>query len=139
MKRNLLFFASISLLLFFSACVTPGFKTQKANAKLANQYLTTGQQLEKQGDLPAALEQYKLALTVDPKNSSARSNQERLSKKLSKLANERYNLGMKYYSQLANKQLVEEVPQPLSEAVLGVRFLHGGNGDAADIVRYVFH
>ena len=110
MKRNLLFFALISLLLFFSACVTPGFKTQKANTKLANQYLTTGQQLEKQGDLPAALEQYKLALTVDPKNSSARSNQERLSKKLSKLADERYNLGMKYYSQgkygLARKEFL---------------------------------
>ena len=73
--------------------------TAKPNPKLAAEYLAKGQQLESQGDLPAAMEQYKLALTVDPKNEAAIQHNQRLTDQLNKLADARYNLGMKYYRQ----------------------------------------
>ena len=73
--------------------------TAKPNPKLAAEYLAKGQQLESQGDLAAAMEQYKLALTVDPKNETAIQNSRRLTDQLNKLADARYDLGMKYYRQ----------------------------------------
>lgn len=82
----------------------------KPNPKLAAQYLEKGQALEKQGDLPSALEQYKLAMTADPQNETAVKNNERLTAQLAKLADARYALGMKYYRQgkyaLARKQFL---------------------------------
>ncbi len=92
-----------------SGCVTLS-STTKPNPKLAAQYLEKGQELEKQGNLPSAAEQYKLALTADPQNQAAKQNNERLTKKLSKLADARYDLGMKYHRQgkyaLARKQFL---------------------------------
>ena len=92
-----------------SGCVTPS-STAKPNPKLASQYLEKGQQLEKLGDLPSALEQYKLALTADPQNEAAKQSNERLTKELSKLADARDQLGMKYHREgkyaLARKQFL---------------------------------
>jgi tetratricopeptide (TPR) repeat protein len=73
--------------------------TAKPNPKLAAEYLAKGQQLETQDDLVAAMEQYKLALTADPKNEAAMQSSQRLTDKLKKLADARYDLGMKYYRQ----------------------------------------
>jgi tetratricopeptide (TPR) repeat protein len=93
-----------------TACVSTSSKTKKPNPALAGQYIAQAQTLEKKGDLPAALEQYKLALTVDPENKQAMSNQARLKQTLSKLADERYKLGMKYHRQgkygLARKEFL---------------------------------
>jgi tetratricopeptide (TPR) repeat protein len=95
---------------FLAACVSTGLKTQKPDPKLAAQYITQAQQLEEQGDLTGALEQYKLALTVDPQNAPAEENRARLHQKLMQLADERYQLGMKYHSQgkysLARKEFL---------------------------------
>jgi len=49
------------------------------------------------GDRPAALEQYQLALTVDPSNAEALQRKDELSQKLNRMADGRYYLGMKYY------------------------------------------
>ncbi len=96
-------------IVIFSGCATL-LGTAKPNPKLAAQYLEKGRELEKQGDLPSALEQYKLALTADPQNEAAMQNNERLTKELSKLADARYDLGMKYHRQgkyaLARKQFL---------------------------------
>jgi len=111
-KTTLSFLTVLAFLLsivIISGCVTLS-GTAKPNPKLAAQYLEKGQDLEKQGDLPAALEQYKLALTADPQNESAMQNNERLTGELSKLADARYDLGMKYHRQgkyaLARKQFL---------------------------------
>lgn len=94
---------------FINGCVTPK-GTAKPDPKLAVEYVAKAQEFEKKGDLPAALEQYKLALTVDPKNPTAQKNHSRLFKMLSKLADERYRLGMKYHRQgkygLARKEFL---------------------------------
>jgi tetratricopeptide (TPR) repeat protein len=104
---TLIAFVLSSLLL--SGC--PKFKGKtKPNPKLAAQYIEKGKALEKKGALAEANEQYKLALTVDPPNAEAAQNAERLSGKLSKLADARYRLGMKYYRQgkygLARKEFL---------------------------------
>ena len=95
---------------FLAACVATGPKTRKPDPKLAAQYITQARQLEEQGDLTGALEQYKLALTVDPENAPAEENRARLHQKLMQLADERYQLGMKYHSQgkysLARKEFL---------------------------------
>jgi tetratricopeptide (TPR) repeat protein len=82
--------------LFFCSCITLGSRT-KPNPQLAAQYIERARNFEKKGMLPNALEQYKLALTVDPKNETAKKNHRRLSIYLKRLADERYKLGMKYY------------------------------------------
>jgi tetratricopeptide (TPR) repeat protein len=106
-------FSTILLLLmavFLAACSMPIFNTQKSNPKLAAQYVNQAQLLEKQGDLPSALEQYKLALTVDPGNTVAEERRAELTQKLKQMADERYQLGMKYHSQgkyaLARKEFL---------------------------------
>jgi tetratricopeptide (TPR) repeat protein len=108
-KRILTVLGIVLSIALFNSCVTVS-GTAKPNPKLAAQYLEKGQELEKQGDLTSALEQYKLAMTADPKNDTAIQSNERLSKQLSKLADARYDLGMKYHRQgkyaLARKQFL---------------------------------
>lgn len=114
MKRNLRIFCIsllwIAFLATVTACVSMKPKTRKPDPALAGQYLTQAQTYEANGDLPAALEQYKLALTVDPENARARESQARLTQTLAKLADERYKLGMKYHRQgkygLARKEFL---------------------------------
>jgi tetratricopeptide (TPR) repeat protein len=89
------FFGLLLLITMLDGCVTTA-GTAKPNPALAARYFDKGRQLEGQGDLPAALEQYKLALTADPKNDAALQKSQRLTEQLSKLADERYELGLKY-------------------------------------------
>ncbi|MCP4748062.1 MAG: LysM peptidoglycan-binding domain-containing protein [Desulfobacteraceae bacterium] len=93
-----------------SACVPAGQKTMKTDPELTAEYLTQAGQFEKKGELPEALEHYKLALTVDPKNAIAAQKKSELTKKLSQMSQERYKLGMKYHRQgkygLARKQFL---------------------------------
>lgn len=104
---TLVAFVLSSLLLM--GCPKPTGKA-KPNPKLAAQYIEKGKVLEKKGALAEANEQYKLALTVDPQNAEATKNVERLSEELSKLADARYRLGMKYHRQgkygLARKEFL---------------------------------
>jgi len=82
----------------------------RPDPELAAQYVRSAQDLERQGDQAAALEQYKLALTADPQNQTAKENSERLTRQLAQLADERYQLGMKYHAQgkygLARKEFL---------------------------------
>ena len=94
----------------FTGCVTPGGTTPKPNVALTATYLKKANELEAAGDLVAALEQYRLALTVDPQNTQGIEGRDRLSQKLSRMADERYTLGMKYHRQgkygLARKEFL---------------------------------
>ncbi|MBT8339380.1 MAG: tetratricopeptide repeat protein, partial [Desulfatitalea sp.] len=98
MKRPIVYFIALSAALLLAGCATTKSGTKAPpKSELTEKYVTTGQDLERQGDLPAALEQYKLALTVDPNHAAAKQHRDRLTDKLSKMADERYSLGMKYY------------------------------------------
>ena len=87
----------ISLLLFLSlvaGCTQPGVKRQP---DLAEQYTATAQDYEAQGDLVEALEQYKLALTVDSENQLAREKSTAIKLELQELAEEHYQTGLAYH------------------------------------------
>jgi tetratricopeptide (TPR) repeat protein len=94
---------------FLNGCAMFTFKAQP-NPKLAARYVKQGRALEQDGALIKAHEQYKLAATVDPGNIEARQRSNLLALKLSKLADGRYKLGMKYHRQgkygLARKEFL---------------------------------
>ena len=75
--KNLTVVGIVLSIALINSCVTVS-GTAKPNPKLAAQYLEKGEAFEKQGDLPSALEQYKLAMTADPQNDKAIQNNERL-------------------------------------------------------------
>ena len=77
---------------------------QRPDPELAAQYVRSAQDLEHQGDQAAALEQYKLALTADPQNQTAKENSERLTRQLAQLADERYQLGIRNSTQWPPRQ-----------------------------------
>lgn len=111
-RKTIFFMTFVAFLLsglLLNGCLKPS-GTAKPNPKLAAQYLEKGKTLETKGALIEAYEQYKLALTVDPKNAEAGQLAERLAQKLSKLADARYKLGMKYHRQgkygLARKEFL---------------------------------
>ena len=72
MKKTVLLVGLLLLVSLIAGCATPG-TSRKSVAKPetlpAEEYLTKAQGLEQQGEPVEALKMYKLALTVDPKNS----------------------------------------------------------------------
>ncbi len=105
MKFYSLIFCILAVVLIQTGCAT------MPNPELGNKYVAEAQDLEKNGDLPTALEKYKLALTADPGNATAKESRQRLTDKLAQMADERYNLGMKYHRQgkygLARKEFLK--------------------------------
>jgi tetratricopeptide (TPR) repeat protein len=89
----------VFFILLLNGCAALTGKTSTPNPQLAEKYFQKGQWYEKTDALPKALEQYKLALTVDPGNVQAQKSKERLTERMNRLANARYYLGMKYYRQ----------------------------------------
>ena len=61
---------------------------------LPDQYIAKAQELEAKGDLVAAFEQYKVALTVDPENQLAKEKAGQLEAKLGELAEKHYQNGL---------------------------------------------
>lgn len=86
----------IILFVWAGGCATFGTKSPE---QLADEYTSKAQQYESQGDLVAAMEQYKLALTVDPENQLAREKRAAIEPQLNKLAEEHYQSGLKFYRQ----------------------------------------
>lgn len=138
MKRFFIPFGIIALSIFFASCSL--MDMSPPDPEMAAQYVLRAQKLEQQGDLPAALEQYKLANTADPENSTAKESIDRLTKKLSKMADERYRLGMKYHSQgkygLARKEFLTALKyrpdHPLASKMLVSR-------EPQEAPNYIFH
>jgi tetratricopeptide (TPR) repeat protein len=86
----------IILFVWAGGCATFGTKSPK---QLADDYTAKARQYEAKGDLVAALEQYKLVLTVDPENQLAQQKRKAIEPQLNKLAEEHYQSGLKFYRQ----------------------------------------
>lgn len=86
----------IILFVWAGGCATFGTQSPK---QLADEYTAKAQQSEAQGDLVAALEQYKLVLTVDPDNPLARGKRNAIEPQLKQRAEEHYQSGLKFYRQ----------------------------------------
>lgn len=97
MKTAKLALGVMFLVVLHTACTATGWN--KPDSQTADQYLSQAKDLEARGELTDALEQYKLALTIAPENPAAKTNCERLSRKLIRMADDRYRLGMKYHAQ----------------------------------------
>ena len=72
---------------------------KKSPAQLAEEYTAKAKAYEAQGDMVEALEQYKLALTVDPENQLAKEKSTTIGLKLNQTAQEHYLIGLKFYNQ----------------------------------------
>jgi len=64
--------------------------------KIVNEYLQRGKVYEYKGELVEAFKQYKLAMTVNPKNQEALKNCNRLEIKLRRSAKKHYKTGLKF-------------------------------------------
>ena len=94
MKTHAVFFA---VCLVIAGCAGTEVKKEASvadKAKMIAGYLATAQQQESKGELVEALENYKLALTVDPENQTAQAKRAEIEKKLSGLADENYKAGL---------------------------------------------
>jgi len=63
--------------------------------KFFKECLQKGRMYEDKGDMVAALKQYKIAMTVDPRNQEAIENRSRVELELRNLAEEHYKVGLK--------------------------------------------
>ena len=64
--------------------------------KFVKEYLRRGMEYEDKGDLVGAFKQYKLAMTVNPKNQEALENRNRLEMELRSSAKEHHKTGLKF-------------------------------------------
>jgi tetratricopeptide (TPR) repeat protein len=96
MKNKAAISGVIFLIFLIAGCA--GFGS-KSPTQLAKEYTAKAQAYEKKGDLVEALKQYKLVLTVDPQNKLAQEKRATLEPQLNKLAEEHYQIGLKYYRQ----------------------------------------
>ncbi len=69
----------------------------KPSADLPDQYISKAQEFEARGDLVEALEQYKVALTVDPQNQLAKEKASQLESTLGELAEKHYQNGLAFH------------------------------------------
>jgi len=99
MKKNRVVILGVLIGVMIGGCA--GIKGIKekflgSNKKeLVQTYMRSGQEYENKGDLVQALKQYKLALTVDPKNKVAIEKSGLLEKNMRVLAQEHYRKGIK--------------------------------------------
>ena len=104
MKKNIALICIVILLTMVSGCAEHFKKFSQKIAEyrkenLLQSYLQTGKEYEDKGNLAEAYKQYKLALTVSPKNQEAVKGIDRLEKELLKWAEKYYREGMKFYNQ----------------------------------------
>lgn len=108
MKKLFIFFMIIDLVLAFSGCAVIDKHLAK---QIVQEYLEKGQQLENAGDLPGALEQYKLALTVAPKNTELNNKIKNLEDTMRVIAETHYMQGLNHQQkgeyQLAQNEFLQ--------------------------------
>lgn len=95
MKHKTGIILAVLLLILVSGCSTT---SRKSNTQLSQEYLSKAQENEKQGRLVEALEQYKLAIAVDPKNQLAQEKSTSIERELNKIAEEHYKTGLRFHS-----------------------------------------
>jgi tetratricopeptide (TPR) repeat protein len=139
MKNKAILFGGLFLLFLIAGCA--GFGT-KSPAQLSEEYTKKAQAAEKKGDLAEALKQYKLVLTVDPKNKLAQEKRAKLEPQLNKLAEQHYRKGLKYYRQ-------GQYPPARKEFLTALRYnpdhaeakekLTAAREEIKDVKRYIVH
>ncbi len=139
MKNKAILFGGLFLLFLIAGCA--GFGT-KSPAQLSKEYTKKAQAAEKKGDLAEALKQYKLVLTVDPKNKLAQEKRAKLEPQLNKLAEQHYRKGLKYYRQ-------GQYPPARKEFLTALRYnpdhaeakekLTAAREEIKDVKRYIVH
>nr|WP_321400702.1 tetratricopeptide repeat protein [uncultured Desulfobacter sp.] len=93
MNTKKILFALLLSLSLLSSCVSQQ-TTKPQEPNLVEQYITNGKAYEDQGQLQSALEQYELALTVDPKNLSALDHKKKVEAALYERARQHYEKGL---------------------------------------------
>ncbi len=89
-------------MLFVSGCVSNDSANKQpysGETNLAGEYIAKGESLEKKGFLTRALEQYKLALTIDPENRKAAELKKDILPKLWEKAQFHYKKGLEFDKQ----------------------------------------
>lgn len=89
----------LALLISGCASVDPAMKKIKGTfeskeSKLVRQYIATGENLEEKELFSSALEQYELALTIDPENTDAGQHKKKVLSKLWEKAQHHYKQGL---------------------------------------------
>lgn len=107
MNTKKILFALLLSLCLLSSCVSQ--QTAKPEEPiLTEKYIMKGESYEDQGQLQSALEQYELALTVDPNNLSALDHKKKVEAALYEIARQHYEKGLAFDEQgrydLARKQ-----------------------------------
>jgi tetratricopeptide (TPR) repeat protein len=93
--KNKMHILGIGLLtVLIGGCAQP---TIKPPEPITDQYMVKAQEYEAKGDLVEALEQYKLALTVDPENQAAKEKRAKIGQELRELAENHYQTGLNYH------------------------------------------
>ncbi len=77
----------------------PGKIVEAPEERFVKECLRKGRVYEDKGDIVAALKQYKIAMTVDPRNQEAIENRNRVEIELRNLAEEHYMVGLKFHKQ----------------------------------------
>ena len=124
MKKIRVFILGVLIGVMIGGCA--GIKekfTGSQKEELVQTYIKSGQDYENKGDLVQALKQYKLALTVDPKNEEAIEKSGLLEKNMRILAEKHYRKGLKLRKkgkyQLARKEFLTTLElQPDHEKAL---------------------
>jgi len=96
MKNKTIIIGIVLLLCLVAGCskLKP---TTKHPPDLAKQYTAKAQEYEAKGDLVAALEHYKLVLTVEPENQLAKAKSKEIEQEIRKLAEEHYQTGLGFH------------------------------------------
>jgi len=84
----------ILLMLLISGCASTSKKSDPPEANLIQQHIAKGESLEQQALFSSALEQYKLALTIDPENTGALQHKKKVLSKLWSTAQLHYKQGL---------------------------------------------
>ena len=137
MKKLCVIFLMIGLGLAIYSCAAIDKHLAK---QIVQEYLGKGKKLENSGDLPAALEQYKLALTVDPKNPELKTKIKNIEERMQAIAETHYMQGLKHQQkgeyQLAQNEFLQVLRyQPYHQGAL--EMLKPGNAIITD--QFVVH
>lgn len=88
---------TVGFLFLFAVVAGCAQAPTKPSADLPDQYISKAQEFEARGDLVEALEQYKVALTVDPQNQLAKEKASQLESTLGELAEKHYQNGLAFH------------------------------------------
>jgi len=131
----------ICIVFLITIVIGCGKARTKSPKQLANQYTAQGQAYEAKGDLVAALEQYKLALTVDPQNQLAKDKSSKIEPKLRELAENHYQTGLAYHNKgqyaQANKEFLTALRYYPEHPE--TKKLFAANKELEQVNRYILH